>query len=31
LELTKRGGFYTVELDQAARQPAAFRLHEIRR
>jgi hypothetical protein len=31
LELTKRGGFYTVEIDQTARQPAAFRLHEIRR
>ncbi len=31
LELTKRGGFYTAEIDEEARRPAEFKLHPVRR
>jgi hypothetical protein len=31
IELLKDGGFYTVELDAAARQPARFQLHRLPR
>jgi len=31
IELLKDGGYYTVELDPAARQPARFRLHRLPR
>jgi hypothetical protein len=31
LELTKRGGFYTAEIDPEARRPAQFNLHVVRR
>lgn len=31
IELKKTGGFYTVELDADARQPARFQLHRIKR
>jgi hypothetical protein len=31
LELTRRGGFYTAEIDPEGKQPARFQLHVVRR
>jgi hypothetical protein len=31
IELLKDGGYYTVELDEAAQRPAQFEFHRLKR